>query len=391
MTSATRSFQGGHVTGGSGGYRAWALLAISLGLVFLWSFLNKQFALGFATGRTEDGRIDVLGPDAWINGGSPTSGFLLHGTDGPLASTFRDKVGTPRGSVPRPSADAPSPSRTAGSVGSGRAEPSIGMCASYGRQVIRTRRKSRPALLDGCRTVALALWLAAALLVVSSASATAAEPPAAEVTTLSEPGVLSHWAFVDRRVAARARPDADARVVARLKLKTEDGTDELVMALASTYDADGREWVQVRLPIRPLGSTGWVPVDALEPLEAVDTWLRVDVRRLRATLIKSGRVVFRARIGVGRSKWPTPRGDFYIRNKFVGFPRDTIYGALAFGTSAKSEVLTDWPRGGIVGIHGTNRPGLIPGRVSHGCIRMRNRDILRLGRLMPVGTPLSIR
>jgi hypothetical protein len=34
---------------------------------------------------------------------------------------------------------------------------------------------------------------------------------------------------------------------------------------------------------------------------------------------------------------------------------------------------------------------LIPGRISHGCIRMRNRDILTLGRLLPVGTPLTVR
>ena len=54
-------------------------------------------------------------------------------------------------------------------------------------------------------------------------------------------------------------------------------------------------------------------------------------------------------------------------------------------------MLTDWPAGGFVGIHGTDRPELIPGRVSHGCIRLRNADILRLGRLMPVGTPITVR
>jgi len=68
-----------------------------------------------------------------------------------------------------------------------------------------------------------------------------------------------------------------------------------------------------------------------------------------------------------------------------------FYGPVAFGTSARSEVLTDWPAGGFVGIHGTNRPDLLPGRVSHGCIRLRNQDILRLARLLPVGTPLTIR
>ncbi len=256
--------------------------------------------------------------------------------------------------------------------------------------MIRSRRTSGTVAWYSSHAAALVLWLGFALLVSPAPTASAAEPQSGELTRLSRPGNLSHWAFVDRRVAARARPDADARVVGRLRLKTEDGTDELVMALASTTDEEGREWVRVRLPIRPVGSTGWIPMSALEPLSSVRTWLRIDLRRLRATLVRSGRVVFRARVAIGRSKWPTPRGEFYIRNKFVDFPRDTIYGALAFGTSAKSEVLTDWPRGGIVGIHGTNRPELIPGRVSHGCIRMTNRDILRLARLMPVGTPLTV-
>ena len=43
--------------------------------------------------------------------------------------------------------------------------------------------------------------------------------------------------------------------------------------------------------------------------------------------------------------------------------------------------------GGFVGIHGTDRPDLLPGRVLHGCIRMRNEDILRLAELLPIGTP----
>jgi lipoprotein-anchoring transpeptidase ErfK/SrfK len=71
--------------------------------------------------------------------------------------------------------------------------------------------------------------------------------------------------------------------------------------------------------------------------------------------------------------------------------RSKFFGPLAFGTSARSAVLPDWPGGGFVGVHGTDRPDLIPGRVSHGCIRMRNVDIVRLGRLMPVGTPVTIR
>jgi lipoprotein-anchoring transpeptidase ErfK/SrfK len=118
--------------------------------------------------------------------------------------------------------------------------------------------------------------------------------------------------------------------------------------------------------------------------------LVVHRRSLRAVLWRAGRVVFRAPVGVGESRWPTPSGEFYIREKLTSFG-DPFYGPVAFGTSARSPVLTDWPGGGFVGIHGTDQPELIPGRVSHGCIRMRNADILRLARLMPLGTPLTVR
>jgi lipoprotein-anchoring transpeptidase ErfK/SrfK len=121
----------------------------------------------------------------------------------------------------------------------------------------------------------------------------------------------------------------------------------------------------------------------------VRTRLFVDTRRLRVRLERKGRTVLRAPVGAGQRRWPTPTGEFYVRNELRGF-RSPAYGPVAFGISARSAVLTDWPGGGFIGIHGTNQPSLIPGRVSHGCIRLRNRDVLRLARRMPVGTPVSI-
>jgi lipoprotein-anchoring transpeptidase ErfK/SrfK len=148
--------------------------------------------------------------------------------------------------------------------------------------------------------------------------------------------------------------------------------------------------VRVRLPVLPNGTTGWVPRTALGGYGTVDTRLEVDLRRFRATLFRAGRPVLRAAVGVGRPQWPTPRGTFYVRNKLTRY-RSPAYGPVAFGTSARSPTLTDWPAGGFVGIHGTDRPDLLPGQVSHGCIRLRNEDILALARLMPVGTPLIVR
>ncbi len=162
-----------------------------------------------------------------------------------------------------------------------------------------------------------------------------------------------------------------------------------MLALEEREDEIGLPWVRVRLPVLPHDATGWVPRQALGPYTLLRTRLVLDRKRLRATLMREGKVVFRAPIGIGKAKWPTPPGEFYVRNKLTKFAAP-FYGPIAFGTSARSAVLTDWPGGGFVGIHGTNRPGLLPGRVSHGCIRLRNADILRLAKLMPVGTPVTV-
>jgi lipoprotein-anchoring transpeptidase ErfK/SrfK len=122
----------------------------------------------------------------------------------------------------------------------------------------------------------------------------------------------------------------------------------------------------------------------------VHTHLIIDLERLTATLLRNGSAIFRAPIGVGRPEWPTPKGNFYIRDRLARY-RSAFYGPLAFGTSARSSVLTDWPGGGFIGLHGTDEPQLVPGRISHGCVRFHNRDILELGRLMQVGTPVTIR
>jgi thiosulfate dehydrogenase [quinone] large subunit len=72
------------VTIKSGGAIAIALLRLSIGFVFLWAFLDKFFGLGYATPSAR----------AWINGGSPTKGFLSHVTVGPFQSAFNAIAGT---------------------------------------------------------------------------------------------------------------------------------------------------------------------------------------------------------------------------------------------------------------------------------------------------------
>jgi len=70
------------------------VLRIGLGWVFLWAFLDKMFALGFSTGRdAKTGIVDRFGDAAWLNGGSPTKGFLSFGTKGPFADFYSSIAG----------------------------------------------------------------------------------------------------------------------------------------------------------------------------------------------------------------------------------------------------------------------------------------------------------
>ncbi|HEY0891280.1 MAG TPA: hypothetical protein VGE38_16890 [Nocardioides sp.] len=73
--------------------RVLAGLRIGFGLTFLWAFTDKLLALGFATGRAEDGTVDRFGDAAWINDGSPTLGFLKFGADGPFADVYHSIAG----------------------------------------------------------------------------------------------------------------------------------------------------------------------------------------------------------------------------------------------------------------------------------------------------------
>lgn len=74
--------------------RALGGLRIAFGLTFLWAFFDKLLALGYATGTAQDGTVDRFGEAAWINGGSPTNGFLGFAADGPFKDFYNGIAGT---------------------------------------------------------------------------------------------------------------------------------------------------------------------------------------------------------------------------------------------------------------------------------------------------------
>lgn len=203
---------------------------------------------------------------------------------------------------------------------------------------------------------------------------------------LSDERTRTHSAFVNYATSVRAQPSAKARKVASLRPSTFHGREEVVLVLGQE-ERGGRTWVRIRYA--GLGRrVGWVTEGVLSPSRFHRQLIVVDRGQLQLRLLRDGKVVMRVPIGVGASESPTPTGHSYVRERLALSSSNSIYGALAFGTSAFSPYRTDWPGGGQVGIHGTNQPGLIPGYISNGCVRLHNEHILALGRRIDVGTPV---
>ncbi len=150
-------------------------------------------------------------------------------------------------------------------------------------------------------------------------------------------------------------------------------------------------WVKVDLPTRPNRSRGWIKRSALD---LSFTRLRAVVRAKahKLALYDGERLVLSTRIAVGKALSPTPPGRYFVTDIVRATDPRGFYGPYSLGLSAHSDVYTSFEGGnGQVGIHGTNRPAAIGTDVSHGCVRVTNAVIKRLARIVPLGTPVTIR
>jgi hypothetical protein len=151
-------------------------------------------------------------------------------------------------------------------------------------------------------------------------------------------------------------------------------------------------WLKLRLAQRPDESTAWVLARDVT-LSSTHYAIVLDLAATHLSLYRDGHKVFSAPVGIGTRRYPTPTGTFFAA--FVARPPIPAYGAFVMVTSAHSKVITDWDRSGdaMVAIHGPlfsgRQIGTTGARVSHGCIRMHENDLLHLDHL-PMGTPIFI-
>lgn len=271
-------------------------------------------------------------------------------------------------------------------------------------------RHIRPALV--LAATLLALWAsssadAATPAAVSGGTPAASEPPPAPTAgapqqpptaTSAKPAIrelsneltLSTWAHPESPGPIYARPSRHSRRLAKVHLYTADGFLEVYPLLDSYVDAEGNEWIKVRIPGRPNGRTGWVARELLGSFHRTRWRILVNRETRRMHVYYGGQLVKVFPVGVGKPSTPTPAGHFWVDERFKLSNPSNPYYPYALGTSDYS-TLPNWPGEGVIGIHGPyGEPQRIPGDPSHGCIRMLDPDIAWLGPRVTLGTPVNV-
>ena len=152
-----------------------------------------------------------------------------------------------------------------------------------------------------------------------------------------------------------------------------------------------KEWLNVNLPVRPNGSTGWIRASDVT-LSEHNYRIVVEIAAHRITVTRGKDVMLSEPVALGRGDTPTPGGKFYTKELLQPPNPNTVYGPYAYGLSGFSNTLTSFAgTEAVIGIHGNNDPATLGKDVSAGCIRMSNPGITMLARTLPLGVPVEIR
>lgn len=253
------------------------------------------------------------------------------------------------------------------------------------RPLIATAAVLATALLAGCGT-ATADRAAGTTSPTPTAAQTVA-PAVAPTVAPSRPAAPAFPAYaaqaIPKSVAVHAEPGGP--VVRTLANPLPSGAP-LTFLLAR----ESGDWLQVYLPTRPNGSTGWVRAGDVR-LAGLPYRLDVLQRAHQLRLYRFGKLMHTYPIAVGKADTPTPGGTFYLKELIRPTNRGGFYGPYAFGLSGFSDALSSFGGGeAVIGLHGTNDESSIGRDVSSGCIRLHNADITALSKLLPLGTPVRI-
>jgi lipoprotein-anchoring transpeptidase ErfK/SrfK len=186
------------------------------------------------------------------------------------------------------------------------------------------------------------------------------------------------------RIAVYASPNG--ALLRHFSARTELGAARTFLVTGT----QGSDWLQAELPIRPNGSRGWIRTSAVTTA-VTPMAIDVDRRAHVLTLLRAGVPVRTFPVAVGASATPTPTGVFFISDRLPTLAPYGPYGPYALGLSGYSDVLLTFAGAdGVLGIHGTNEDWSVGHPVSHGCIRMHNRDVSWLYRKIGLGAAVIV-
>ncbi len=238
------------------------------------------------------------------------------------------------------------------------------------------------AAMSHARAAVLACVAAAALPAAAHAGPQALEAPTA-----------SHaWtARILVPVTARAVPSPGGRAVTVLQPVAPLNGGPTVLLVTGSRRVGGRLWAHLRLPLRPNGVQGWVPAGAVR-FNQTRLRMVIDQSERRQVLYRADRPVLSVPVAIGTPQTPTPDGRFAVAEMIRTNTPGAFLGPIVFPLTGYSNTLNEYAGGnGRVAIHGTSLPELLGTRASHGCIRVQNRWIVRLSRMVRPGTPVQIR
>jgi lipoprotein-anchoring transpeptidase ErfK/SrfK len=212
-----------------------------------------------------------------------------------------------------------------------------------------------------------------------------AVPPPSRTTGATVAGIVAPaW--------ARSQPGAGRRVWLVSTHTTWSKEPDVLLVLGSLMRR-GREWLHVLLPIRPDGSTGWIPRNhAL--LDRTHYWVVVDKHSRAVKVYKRGALMRSFAAVIGKPATPTPDGLAAVYEIDRQPDSGGFLGSWALPLTILSRVLDNFGGGpGRIAIHGRGGASLndpLGSARSHGCIRIDNTSVDWLARHIPQGTPVQI-
>jgi lipoprotein-anchoring transpeptidase ErfK/SrfK len=257
-----------------------------------------------------------------------------------------------------------------------------------------------------CRAGAQVAVIGALLMVcpVAAGAASAARPPPVATEAASAAGLPlvsiaaptrgggATIANIVETTSARSEPDA-GRVVWRAQPQTDwSGEPQSLLVLGSAVRG-GQLWLRLLLPIRPDGTSAWIPRNRVT-LSRTRYWLVVAKHRRLVQVYVDGALRDSFPAVIGKPATPTPDGLAAIYERDRQPDPAGFLGPWALPLTALSNVLRSFGGGpGRIAIHGRGGPSLLNplgSAASHGCIRIDNGPVTWLATHVPQGAPVQI-